>query len=718
MTSKQHYNAGVVGTGYIADYHARAIAAMPNAHLAAACDASRPRAASFGARYDVPAIYESVEQMLANEALDVVHVLTPPDQHFSVGLAVLDAGCHLLLEKPMCSDAAGCDSLLARAEKRNRRVGVNHNFLFHPAYERLRADVRAGLLGPCDHLAITWAMEFPQLRSGPFDMWALRHAGNLMYEIGAHAMSQVLDLLPPPDESVSRAFDPVSLPTGVVLYRRWQVLAWCGRTSIDLQFAFGPGRVERSVLVRGNLGTALADIENNVYTVHRATRYGSDLGKYHTVSSAARQMRSQARGNLRDYVLGKLKLGRQANAFAASIQSSVEAFYAGLGGAMDARCSGQLGQQVIEQCTRMAQPAGVPQPAAPRIMKTSKGTLAPADVLVLGGTGFIGRELVRQLLRGGKRVRVLTRSRGALPFETDDSNLQVCNGDIRNEASLVEALQGVHTVYHLARAAGGTWSEYFAQDVQATRRLAELCLEHSVRRFVYCSSIVVYDIGARGRITERTPYDRAILRQNKYARAKAAAERELMQLFRDQRLGLVIVRPGMVIGRGGNLCHGGLGRWQGPGVCVFWGDGNGPLPLVLVEDVVGGLIAAGQAEGIEGESFNLVDDPVMSARQYVEEIERFAGVRIQTFAGPAWKDFGIDVAKWLAKVALRMPDRYVPRYRMWRGRVPRAVFDCSKAKKLLHWQPAADRGVMAARGIHVHLVDNSGTNQFEIAQAT
>jgi nucleoside-diphosphate-sugar epimerase len=129
------------------------------------------------------------------------------------------------------------------------------------------------------------------------------------------------------------------------------------------------------------------------------------------------------------------------------------------------------------------------------------------------------------------------------------------------------------------------------------------------------------------------------------------------------------------------------------------------LPLVLVEDVARGLVAAMNADGAEGQSFNLVADPCLSAREYLQEIERFAGISIRAFHQPVWSAFGTDVCKWLAKMALRMPDRCVPRYRVWRSRTARAVFDCSKAKEVLGWQPTCDRDSLVARGIHVHLID-------------
>src|SRR3954449_8628853 len=74
---------GFLGTGYIADWHAKALGTIPGVSLAAVCDKDLPRARAFGERYGSARSYESLEQMLGDgEArLDVVHVLLPPDLH-------------------------------------------------------------------------------------------------------------------------------------------------------------------------------------------------------------------------------------------------------------------------------------------------------------------------------------------------------------------------------------------------------------------------------------------------------------------------------------------------------------------------------------------------------------------------------------------------------------------------------------------------------------
>lgn len=262
-------------------------------------------------------------------------------------------------------------------------------------------------------------------------------------------------------------------------------------------------------------------------------------------------------------------------------------------------------------------------------------------------------------------------------------------------------MAGIDTVFHLARANVKSWSDYERYEIGVTREIAEAVLATGVKRLIYTGTIDSYYAGAHAEtITEDTPLDPGIERRNFYARAKAASERMLLQMHRERGLPVVIVRPGMVIGRGGSPMHWGVGMWWHGSVCQTWGSGRNRLPLVLVGDVATGLIAAAEAPGIEGESFNLVADPCLSAQDYLDEMDRFNGIQIQRHATPIANFYLTDIFKWAAKVITRHPDRHLPSYRDWESRRQRAVFDCTRAKVRLSWKPTSDRAELVRSGIH------------------
>jgi predicted dehydrogenase/nucleoside-diphosphate-sugar epimerase len=695
--------AAIVGTGYIAEFHARAIKTLPDVALAGVCDANLGRARSFASEWGVPAAFDSVQSMLTDQSFDVVHVLTPPDRHYSLAKSILEAGTNVFLEKPMCTSVEETDELLRIAASKGLALGVNHNFLFSGAYQVLREAIRSGGLGLLDHVSFNYLYELGPLRFGPFDTWMLQMPENALLEVGPHLISAVLDLVGEPDsDSLSVAADRiVKLPNGAQVIRRWRIQMTVGRTAVDVCINLGPGFNQRTIFARGLLGAAFLDFDANTCMVDRRTPLGDDLDRYKRSVRLASQLRWQARHTLADYALTKLKLRKRGNSYQASIIDSIAAFYAGLrsGGSIDSRISGKVGGEVIGWCGRIIQSANIKLNSAPKLILRDKVEVKPT-ILVIGGSGFIGRELVRQLLEAGYGVRAMMRGSSAALEEFSNGRLETMKGDLRSEADLANALKGIEFVYDLATSEAKTWDASLRDVVEPTRRLGQACAGSNVRRIIYTGTIDSYYAGENaGVITEKTPLDPNIRRRNYYARAKAASEDLLMEMHRTQKLPVVIVRPGIVIGRGGNAFHWGVGKFS-EGVCEVWGDGKNKLPLVLVDDVAAALVRCIKAEGIEGQSYNLIDVPLLSAREYLVELQQLAGIKLLIYYPSIVRFYLNDLFKWLVKLIVGHPDRArVPSYRDWESRTQKAVFDCSRARKELGWAPASDRQRMINEGI-------------------
>ncbi len=228
--------------------------------------------------------------------------------------------------------------------------------------------------------------------------------------------------------------------------------------------------------------------------------------------------------------------------------------------------------------------------------------------------------------------------------------MEVVVGDLSRDAGLAPALEGIRCVYHLARSSVKTWEEYVEHEIEATRRVAEACLAAKVGRLIYTGTIDSYYAGAKaGTITEETPLDPHIDWRNYYGRAKAISEQLLMESHQEKGLPVVIFRPGIVIGRGSNPLHWGVGMWSFDAVCQVWGRGRNPLPLVLVEDVASALVTALDVPNLEGESFNLVAGSGLTAFDYLEALDRSIGADFQKIPTSPWKFYLADLAKWLVK---------------------------------------------------------------------
>ena len=120
---------------------------------------------------------------------------------------------------------------------------------------------------------------------------------------------------------------------------------------------------------------------------------------------------------------------------------------------------------------------------------------------------------------------------------------------------------------------------------------------------------------------------------------------------------------------------------------------------MLVDDVAEGLALAIDAPGIEGKTFLLTDEPLLSAREYVDEVAAASATRIDATPTPIWRFFVLDVAKEAVKHLIRHPNRRVPSYRDWNCRAHRARYDNSKTRQVLGWKPAGTREAMVRDGI-------------------
>ena len=142
----EHVRFGLIGYGAWGSHHARAISEHPRAKLCAI--AARSEATRGRAHAERPAarVYADYEDLLRKD-LDVVAVVLPTDLHFDVGSAVLEAGRHLLLEKPMALSLDDCDRLIALAETQGKLLAIGHEFRLSSLWGKVKEIIDAGAIG-------------------------------------------------------------------------------------------------------------------------------------------------------------------------------------------------------------------------------------------------------------------------------------------------------------------------------------------------------------------------------------------------------------------------------------------------------------------------------------------------------------------------------------------------------------------------------------------
>ncbi len=170
--------------------------------------------------------------------------------------------------------------------------------------------------------------------------------------------------------------------------------------------------------------------------------------------------------------------------------------------------------------------------------------------LITGATGFVGSAVLRCLLNAGHAVRVLARP-GSLQRNIEGLNIEVVAGDLRDPATLKQAVAGAHALFHVA-ADYRLWApnpqEIYESNVSGTRNLLLAAAEAGVGRIVYTSSVATLGINADGSpANEETPATFTDMIGH-YKRSKFLAEAEVRRLAAEEGLPVVIVNPSAPVG--------------------------------------------------------------------------------------------------------------------------------------------------------------------------
>jgi|SRR5665647_1059057 len=269
-------------------------------------------------------------------------------------------------------------------------------------------------------------------------------------------------------------------------------------------------------------------------------------------------------------------------------------------------------------------------------------------VLVTGGGGFIGKALVRELVRRGVGVAVVGRNHYP---ELAALGVQCCQGDIRDLAFLERALAGRDTVFHVAAKAGiwGPKEAYYSINVTGTANVIAACRKKGVHHLVYTSTpSVVFDRNSLEGVDETTPY--AIKPLCHYAASKIQAEKDVLQA-QSSSLHTIAIRPHLVWGPGDQHLVPRLLERGKNGTLKIIGSGANRVDITYIDNVVHAHILA--AENLRtsgsgaGQAFFIGQDEPVNLWQWINGL--FARMGIPTvsrkvpFIGAYCAGLGLEV---------------------------------------------------------------------------
>lgn len=191
---KRKVGLAVVGCGRISSAHLPGLARSEEFELVATVDAVPERAQEVARQYAFRRWYASAEEALRDPEIEAAILLLPHDQHCDVSIQFLQAGKHVLVEKPMALNTAEADKMIAAAEKAGRKLMVAHVMRFMWAQRRAHDLVQQGAIGDPLHV-IERRLDYID---GPRTPWwaSAKQTGGLLWMLnGSHSVDTVLWML-------------------------------------------------------------------------------------------------------------------------------------------------------------------------------------------------------------------------------------------------------------------------------------------------------------------------------------------------------------------------------------------------------------------------------------------------------------------------------------------------------------------------------------------
>lgn len=195
LQMSQPIRFGFIGAGGIAGYSADSVNSHPHAKVIAVQDTSSTRVSELSALKSIPQGYSTAEELLANKDIDAVYIAVPNKFHIPLTLKALEAGKHVILEKPFALNAEEASVAIEAAKKAGKVLNLGMNQRFNEPSQQFRSLVAAGTFGEIYHAKAYWLRRsgIPKLGTwfGSRDL----AGGGCLYDIGVHVLDLCLYII-------------------------------------------------------------------------------------------------------------------------------------------------------------------------------------------------------------------------------------------------------------------------------------------------------------------------------------------------------------------------------------------------------------------------------------------------------------------------------------------------------------------------------------------
>jgi nucleoside-diphosphate-sugar epimerase/2-polyprenyl-3-methyl-5-hydroxy-6-metoxy-1,4-benzoquinol methylase len=319
------------------------------------------------------------------------------------------------------------------------------------------------------------------------------------------------------------------------------------------------------------------------------------------------------------------------------------------------------------------------------------------NVLITGGTGFIGSQLALACVAHGENVRVFAQKNTSAERqncrELEQHGITIVEGSVTDPDAVARACDGVNVIYHLAAAqheANVPDEHYYDVNVEGTRNMLETAVEKGASRFVHGSSIGVYGISNNGPVRDDSPLEP----DNIYGITKLEGEKVVREFF--DKLPIAIVRISETYGPGDRRL---LKLFDGihKGRFFHIGHGRNLHHLVYIDDLIAGLRLAATEEAAVGNTFVLAGPKAVTTKEMIQCICRATNVNMPRLRIPLWPlmTTAVVMEGVMRPLGIQPP---LHRRRM-NFFVKSFQFSCDNARQLLGYEPtvSVEEGIRRTR---------------------
>ncbi len=176
---------GVIGLGYWGPNLVRNFHQHPKTNVVGVCDLSTINIAKVKDRYNDISFGTTDYKELIKQDLDLVAIATPPETHYEIAKECLEAGKHILVEKPFTRTTKEAESLIELSERKGLKIFVDHTFVFHPVVRKIKEIITKGELGDVYYFD-----------SERVNLGLLQTGVNVIWDLAIHDISILLYLFP------------------------------------------------------------------------------------------------------------------------------------------------------------------------------------------------------------------------------------------------------------------------------------------------------------------------------------------------------------------------------------------------------------------------------------------------------------------------------------------------------------------------------------------